>query len=213
MALKSSARRNWCRGAILGAAFLATVGCTGKDKSEQGLRSMDPRAKAALTATDGPPLSIGAKPKFATGDPSMTGTKDQTVRNSFDRKTPHNPPATLLTSVTPAPGTPTNPTTGGSLPLQPRDTAPPVLPRVVEHGALPLPDLKQVGGTSQLDKLSPPPEPITPQPMNPIIAMPAITPPLPPAGLPAAPPDTGLQPLQSITEKPVNFPITPTSIK
>lgn len=212
MALKSSARRNWCRGAILGAAILATVGCTGKDKSDTGLRSMDPRTKAALTATDGPPLSIGAKPKFATGDPSMTGTKDQTVRNSFDRKTPFNPPATLLTSVTPAPGTPTQATTGGSLPLQPRETTPPVLPRVAENGALPLPDLKQVGGTSQLDKLSPPPEPAPLQSINPVVSMPAITPPLPPAGLPVAP-DSGLQPLQSITEKPVNFPMIPASVK
>ena len=212
MALESSVRRNRCRSFLLGAAVLAAVGCTGKDKSETGLRSMDPRAKAALTATDGLPTSIGAKPKFATGDPSMTGTKDQTVRNSFDRKTPFNPPATLLTSVTPAPGTPTQPTTGGNLALQPRDAAPPVQPRVVENGALPLPDLKQVSGTSQLDKLSPPPEPLVPQPMNPIVAMPAIHPPLPPAGLPAAP-DSGLQPLQSITEKPVDFPKLPTSVK
>ena len=210
MAQASSARRNGCRLAILGAALAAAAGCTGKGKPD-GMRTLDPGVKAALT---GPTSKDSPKPKFAITDPNATGAKDLTVKSSFDRKLPNNP----LTPIEPLNNgslasnsgpVPTQPTTGGLLvPQKPLEQvkyeAPPVMPL---DGPLPKPVMPLDNPTpSEVPAPTPPPQPI----------MPALTAPgaFPPANSTALPiiPEAGTVTLPSPNEKPI-FPVTPPAIK
>jgi len=203
-----SARRNWCLGGILGAAILAGTGCTGKDKTETGLRSLDAKTKAALI---GPPSKDLPKPKFAMTDPNATGGKDISVAEKFDRKMPNN---AMLPSGLPVNGSlasstvlPTQPTTGGQLMPQKsleqvKYEAPPVVPL---DGPLPKPVMP-------LDNPTPtePPAPTLPLTQTPTAAP---FPPPAPAGAMIIP-DAGLVPLPSATEKEITgFPVVPTIVK
>lgn len=215
MAQASSARRNWCRGGILGAAILAAVGCAGKDKNETGQRGLDPRVKAALTAPAGQPGKDATKPKLAIGDPAATGGQDTAVAGSSNRKIPNSaivpsglPVAGTLASSS---GVPTQPTSGGLLIPQKnieqvKYEAPPVRPL---DGPLPKPVMP-------LDNPIPSDVPVPTPPPQPIIPAGAVPEPFPPPSPPALPiiPDTGSVAIPSPTEKPgMGFPIEPPALK
>ena len=199
MAQASSARRNWCRGGILGAAILAAVGCAGKDKNETGLRGMDPRVKAALTAPAGQP------------------GKDTAVAGSTNRKIPNSAIAPsglpLAGTLASSSGVPTQPTSGGLLIPQKnieqaKYEAPPVRPL---DGPLPKPVMPLDNPIpSDVPVPTPPPQP------QPIIPAGAVPGPFPPPSPPALPiiPDTGSVAIPSPTEKPgTGFPIEPPALK
>ena len=222
----SSARRNWCRGIVLGAAVMAAVGCAGKDKADGGLRSLDPRVKAALGTPDGPKPLVSPKVPF--GDPNATGQTNLTAKSSFDRSRPFLPagsPTGHAVLTQPAPGVPTPWTNGGNIPLErsvdvARGTAPPVQPF---DGPLPKPqEIMPVGGKlpvpEPLQNPTPTDVPAPPMPIVPAGAMPAPTPPPAPTPtpeiLPIGPSDNALIPIPSPTEKQVTgFPIAPTIVK
>ena len=106
----SSARRNWLRTIILGSALAAGAGCAGKDKTDTGLRSLDPRAKAALTTPEGPKPLV--TPKVAVGDPNATGLTNLTAKESFNRTRPFLPAGTSTGSASltqPGAGVPITP--------------------------------------------------------------------------------------------------------
>ena len=207
MAQASSARRNGCRVAILSVALAVAVGCTGKDKTETGMRGLDPRVKAALT---GQQSKDASKPKFAITDPDATGAKDLNVKNSFDRKSPNNLPSPINIGSLASTTAPTQPTSGGLLVPQKnfeqvKYEAPPVMPL---DGPLPKPVMPLDNPIpSDVPAPTPPPQPI----------LPALTPaPFPPPMTTALPiiPDSGVVTLPSPNEKPVTgFPIVPPAIK
>ncbi len=202
MAQASSARRNGCRVAILGAALAAAVGCTGKDKNETGMRGLDPRVKAALTAPAGTPSKDSTKSKLAITDPNATGAKD------VNRKQPSNPlmpinTGTLASNTGPAVVTPTQPTSGGLLFPQKhieqvKYEASPVMQL---DGPLPKP-VMPLDNPIPSDEPTPPPQPIAA----------AITPPATTA-LPMIP-DSGLVTLPLPNEKAgTGLPVTPPALK
>ena len=209
MAQASSARRNWCRVAILGAAILAAVGCAGKDKNETGPRGLDPRVKAALTAPAGQPGKDVTKSKLAIGDPAAT------VAGSSNRKVPNIAVAPSGSPVTgtlaSSSGVPTQPTSGGLLvPQKPLEQvkydAPPVMPL---DGPLPKPLMP-------LDNPIPSDVPAPTPPPQPIIPAGAVPGPFPPPSPPALPiiPDTGSVAIPSPNEKSgTGFPIEPPALK
>ncbi len=216
MAQGPGGRRNWCRGGILGAIVLAAMGCAGKDKTETGMRGMDPRVKAALTT----PSTDLPKSKLATTDPGATGSTGMDVRNSFGRTTPNNglPANGQLVSIGAA--VPTPQTTGGNLTLQkPIEVArtvsgPPVMP---SDGPLPKPIMPVSAMAVKVPLENPTPtEPLAPvAPAQPIVAVGAVPAPYPPpapSGLPVAP-APGLLMVPSISEKPVSFPAVPPGLK
>ncbi len=219
----SSARRNWRRGGLFAAAILAAVGCAGQDKTDSGLRTLDPRVKAALTTTDGPKPLVSPKVPFT--DPNATGVTNLNAKDSFNRPKsflPVGTPTGNAVLTQPTPGVPTPWTNGGNIPLTrptevARATAPPVQPFDVP---LPKPqDIVPAGGAPVPEPLHNPTPTDVPAPQMPIIpagTMPAPTPPPAPAPeiLPIGPVDGALIPVPSPTEKPVTgFPIAPTIVK
>ncbi len=217
----SSARRNWLRTIILGSALAAGAGCAGKDKTDTGLRSLDPRAKAALTTPEGPKPLV--TPKVAVGDPNATGLTNLTAKESFNRTRPFLPAGTSTGSASltqPGAGVPITPTSGGTLvPQRPAEYAqfgaPPALPF---DGPLPKPN--EIVPVSDrvpvpLDNPAPSDVPAPPKPIVPAGNLPApAPPPAPPDVLPVAPTDTALVPIPSPTEKQVTgFPIAPGIVK
>ena len=213
MAHGSGARVLWCRGGLLGAALLAACGCTpSKDKSDIGLRNLDPRTKAALIGPSGTPVTAAPKPKFQTSDPDRTGAEGVTVKNSFDRKMPS-------TGVTGGLGVADANRTTPGMPTQTSNASVMVPQKVADapgYGALPKPDLTTVGATTVAEPLHNPIPPEMPAPIQPIVAAgtpPAPFPPPAPSGLPIAPVDSGYQPVPSVTEKPIELPIAPLMIK
>ncbi len=210
MAHGSSARALWHRGGFLGVALMAACGCTpSKDKSDIGLRNLDPRTKAALIGPSCTPVTTAPKPKFQTTDPASTGADGMTVKNSFDRKTPHTGIADANRMT---PGMPTQTTNASVMTPQKVADAPGY------GGALPKPDLALVGATTVAEPLHNPIPPEMPAPIQPIIATGTPPAPLPPpaptpAGLPVAPVDSGYLPVPSVIEKPIDLPIAPLMIK
>ena len=215
MAHGSGARALWYRGGFLGVALLAACGCTpSKDKSDIGLRNLDPRTKAALIGPTGTPVTAAPKPKFQTTDPANTGADGITVKNSFDRKAPY-------TGVGGGGIADTNRTTSGA--PSPTANASMMTPQKVADapgygGALPKPDITMVGATTVAEPLHNPIPPEMPAPIQPIIAGGAPPAPFPPpaptpAGLPVAPVDSGYLPVPSVTEKPIDLPMAPLMIK
>ena len=210
MAHGSGARVLWYRGGFLGAALMAACGCTpSKDKSDIGLRNLDPRTKAALIGPSGTPVTAAPKPKLQMSDPDRTGAEGVTVKSSFDRKTPYTGVAEANRTT---PGMP-SPTTNASV-MAPQKVA----DAPGYGGVLPKPDLNTVGAMTVAEPLHNPIPPEMPAPIQPIIV--AGTPPAPfpppaptPPGLPVAPVDSGYQPVPSITEKPIELPIAPLMIK
>ena len=217
----SSARRNWLRTIAFGGALAAGLGCAGKDKPESGLRTLDPRVKAALTTPDGPKPLVSPKVPFS--DPNATGQTNLTAKDSFGR-TKHFLPAGTPTGnaslAQPTAGVPTAWTNGGSIPLTrpvevARFDAPPALPF---DGPLPKPqEIVPAAGTVPEPLRNPTPTDV-PAPPKPIVPAGAVTAPAPPPApqevIPVSPTDTALIPIPSPNEKPVTgFPIAPTVVK
>ncbi len=207
MAHGSGARALWYRGGFLGAVLMAACGCTpNKDKSDIGLRNLDPRTKAALIGPSGTPVTAAPKPKFQTTNPASTGADGMTVKNSFDRKMPYTGIAEANRTT---PGLPAQTTNASVMAPQKVADAPGY------GGVLPAPNINTVGATTVAEPLHNPIPPEMPAPMQPIFA--AVPPPAPfpptPAGLPMAPVNSGYQPVPSVTEKPIDLPIAPRMIK